>query len=74
MTVPEKKEEAGRYKVKKGCTCTTQLWSRVHYHLTELFIIHWELLIFFGEMSHLLLQGYELLRLSARYWLGAPKG
>jgi hypothetical protein len=40
--------------------------------LTELFIIRWELLIFFGEMSRMLLQGHKLLRLGARYWLRAP--
>jgi hypothetical protein len=29
-------------------------------------------LVFFGELSRVLLQGHELLRLGARYWLGAP--
>jgi len=30
------------------------------------------LLVFFGEMSRVLFQGRNLLRLGARYWLGAP--
>ena len=30
--------------------------------------------VFFGELSRVLLQGHELLRLGARYWLGAPNG
>jgi hypothetical protein len=32
------------------------------------------MVVFFGELSHMLLQGHELLRLGARYWLGAPNG
>jgi hypothetical protein len=32
------------------------------------------LLVFFGEMSRVLLQGHKLLRLGARYWLGASNG
>jgi hypothetical protein len=30
--------------------------------------------VFFGELSRVLLQDHELLRLGARYWLGAPNG
>jgi hypothetical protein len=30
--------------------------------------------VFFGELSRALLQGHELLRLRAQYWLGAPNG
>jgi hypothetical protein len=36
----------------------------------ELFIIRWELLIFFGEMSRVLLQSHKLVRLWA--WYRAP--
>jgi len=64
---------------KRGRTCITHLWSNVHDHLVELFVIRRESLV-------LLLQGQELLRLDARivfarpkllrldarYWLGAP--
>ena len=32
------------------------------------------MLVFFGEMSRVLLQGHKLLRLGARYWLGASNG
>jgi len=53
---------------------TTHLWSHFHDHLTELFIISRELLILFGEMSCMLLQGHELLRLGVWYRLGAPNG
>jgi len=42
--------------------------------VAKLFIIHREVLVFFGELSHVLLQGHELLRLDARYWLRAPNG
>jgi len=35
---------------KTGCVRTAHLWSHVHDYLAELFIIRWELLIFFGEM------------------------
>jgi hypothetical protein len=59
---------------KKGRTCITTLWCHVHDHLAKLFIIHRELLVFFSEMSRVLLQGHKLLRLGARYWLGAPNG
>jgi len=50
------------------------MWSNVYDHLTKLFIIRRESLVFFSEMSHVLLQGHKLLRLGARYWLGAPNG
>jgi len=66
---------------KRRRICITHLWSNVHDHLAELFIIRWESLV-------LLLQGHELLRLDARivvarpkllrldarYWLRAPNG
>ena len=32
------------------------------------------MVVLFGELSHVLLQGHELLRLGARYWLEAPNG
>ena len=32
------------------------------------------MVVFFGELSRVLLQGHKLLRLGARYWLGAPNG
>jgi hypothetical protein len=32
------------------------------------------LLVLFSEMSRVLFQGHDLLRLGARYWLGAPNG
>ena len=32
------------------------------------------MLVFFGEMSCMLLKGHELLRFDTRYWLGAPSG
>ena len=59
---------------KMRSTCITHMWSNIHDHLAELFIIRRESLVFFGEMSHILLQGHELRRLGARYWLGAPNG
>jgi len=39
---------------KRRHTHTTHLWSHVHDYLAELFIIRRELLVFFGEMSHVL--------------------
>jgi hypothetical protein len=63
----------GTIQPKRGRTCTTHLWSYVHDHLTKLFIIRWESLIFFSEMSRrVLLQGHELLRLGAWYRLETP--
>jgi len=59
---------------KRRHTHTTHLWSHVHDYLAELFIIRRELLVFFGEMSHVLIQGHKLLRLGVRYRLGAPNG
>jgi hypothetical protein len=32
------------------------------------------MIVFFGELSRVLLQGHKILRLGARYWLGAPSG
>ena len=61
----------GTIRLKRGRTCITTLWCQVHDHLAKLFIIRRKLLIFLGEMSRVLLQGHELLRLGARYWLGA---
>jgi hypothetical protein len=58
----------------RGCTRTIHMWFHVHNHQAELFIIYRELLILIGEMSRVLFQGYDLLRLGARYWLGAPNG
>ena len=53
---------------RKRRTCiNTHLWSNVHDHLVEVLIIR-------RELSILLFQGHELLRLGARYWLGAPNG
>ena len=67
----ELEEEAGCSGIvrpKRGCTfIITHPWSNVHYHLTELFIIHRELFI-------LLFQCHELLRLDARYWWRALNG
>jgi len=57
-----------------GYICSTHLWSHVYDHLAQLFIIRRELLIFFGEMSRMLLQGHELLRLGTRYRLQVPNG
>ena len=57
----------GTKRPKKGPTCITHMWSNVNDHLAELFIIRRKSLV-------LLLQGHELLRLGARYWLGAPNG
>ena len=77
MTALEKEEEASHsqyHMAKRWRTHTTHSWSHIHDHLVELFIIRQESLIFFGEMSRVLLEGHELLRLSARYWLGAPNG
>ena len=66
-------EEAGRsrdHTPKRRHTRTTHPWSYYHDHLVNLFIICQKSLIFFDEMSHVLLQGHELLRLGAQYWLG----
>jgi hypothetical protein len=52
---------------KKKRTCITHLWSNVHDHLAKLFTIRRELIV-------LLLQGHKLIRLGARYSLGAPNG
>jgi len=42
---------------------------------SPLWVVHTPLIgVFFGELSHVLLQGHELLRLGAWYWLGAPNG
>jgi hypothetical protein len=57
----------GTKQPKRWRTWITHLWSNVHDHLTELFIIRRESLV-------LLFQGHELLRLGARYWWGAPNG
>jgi hypothetical protein len=38
----------------------------------ELCVLRWYVIVFLGELSRVLLQGHELLRLGARYWLGAP--
>ena len=57
---------------KNGRTRTTLLWSPVHDHLAELFIISRESLIFFSEMSRVLLQGHKLLRLGPWYRLELP--
>jgi len=54
-------------------TRTTHLWSHVHDHLSELFIIRRESFIFFSEMGRMLLQG-ELPRLGTWYRLRAPSG
>jgi hypothetical protein len=40
----------------------------------ELCVLRWQVVVFFGELSRVLLQGHELLRLGAWYWLGAPNG
>jgi len=56
------------------CIYTTHLWFHVHDHLAELFVIRWKLLILLGEISRVLFQGHDLLRLGAQYWLGAPNG
>ena len=58
----------GTKQPKRRRTCIIHLWCNFHDQLTELFIIHRELLVFFGEMSRVLLQGHDLLR------LGAPNG
>ena len=63
---------AGTKWPKRRRTCIILLWCNFHEHLAELFIIHRELLVFFGEMSCVLLLGHDLLRLGARYWLRAP--
>jgi hypothetical protein len=64
----EEEEETGCYTTKKG--------AHMYHHSvmpmfmtirTKLFIIRRELLVFLGEMSRVLLQGHELLRLGARY-------
>jgi len=55
-----------RQKRRRSCIIT-HLRSNVHDHLAELFKICRESLI-------LLFQGHKLLRLGARYWLGAPIG
>jgi hypothetical protein len=57
---------------KRGRTCSTTLWSHVHDNLAELIIICQELLVFLGEISCVLFQGHDILRLGARYWFGAP--
>jgi len=62
----------GTKRQKKRRTCIIHLWCNFHKHLAELFIIHRELLVFFGEMSCVLLLGHNLLRLGTRYWLRAP--
>jgi hypothetical protein len=62
----------GTKRKKRRRTCIIHLWCNFHEHLAELFIIHRELLVFFGEMSCVLLLGHDLLRLGARYWLRAP--
>jgi len=54
-------------------TRTTHLWSHVHDHLSELFIIRRESFIFFSEMGRMLLQR-ELPRLGTWYRLRAPSG
>jgi len=59
---------------KRRRTCITTLGSHVHNHLVELFIIHRELLVFLSEISLVLFQGHDILRLGARYWFGAPNG
>jgi len=64
----------GTKQPKRRRTCIIHLWCNFHDHLAELFIIRRELLVFFGVMSRVLLQGHDLLRLGARYWLGAPNG
>jgi hypothetical protein len=62
----------GTKRKKRRRTCIIHLWCNFHEHLAELFIIHRELLVFFGEISCVLLLGHDLLRLGARYWLRAP--
>ena len=71
----EEEEETGCYTAKKR--------AHMYHHSvmpmfmiiwTKLFIIRRELLVFLSEMSRVLLQGHELLRLGAWYWLGAPNG
>jgi len=58
----------GMKRPKRRRTCIiTYLWSNVHDHLVEVLIIR-------RELSVLLFQGHELLRLGARYWLGAFDG
>ena len=64
----------GTKRPKRRRTCITHVWSNVHDHLTELVIICRESLVFFYEMSRVLLQGNKLLRLGAQYWLEAPNG
>jgi hypothetical protein len=64
----------GTIRPKRGRSCITTLWCQVHDHLAKLFIICRELLVFLGEMSRVLMQGHKLLRLGARYWLGASNG
>jgi len=59
---------------KRGRTCITTLWGHVHDHSAKLFIIRRELLVFLGEISRVLFQGHDILRLGARYWFGAPNG
>jgi hypothetical protein len=65
VELEEEEEEVG---------CYTALWCHVHDYLAKLFIICREFLVFLGEMSRVLLQGHELLRLGARYWWGASNG
>jgi len=74
MTELEEKEDAGCYTTKKKRTCITTLWSHVYNHLVELFIIHRELLVFLGEISLVLFQCHDILKLDARYWFKAPNG
>jgi len=62
----------GTKQPKRKRTCIIHLWCNFHVHLTELFIIHQELLVFFSEMSCVLLLSHDLLRLGAQYWLRAP--
>jgi hypothetical protein len=71
MVEQEEVVEAGRSRdemaKKEAHMFITHLWSNAHDHLVEVLIIHWEL-------SVLLLQGHELLRLGVWYRLGAPDG
>jgi hypothetical protein len=67
----EQKEEVGRswdHMVKKKGTHVPLICDFMSMTIWRgLFIIHRELLIFFDEMSRMLLQSHELLWLGARY-------
>ena len=77
MTLEEEEERLvvpGTIGLKRGRTRTTHIWSHIHVHSAEFFIIRRESFIFFSEMGCMFLQGHKLLKLGARYQLRAPNG